>query len=857
MEEKNQLVVVLARNYSTGLSVVRSLGAAGYTVDLVASSHKAGNAKIVSCSKYVRKTVEVVTQNIKEGADDVELLAALLAYEGQNEQKPVLFPTDDYTTSVMDRNRSLLEDIFIMPTIVGGGDGCLTAHMAKTYQAGLARRAGLLTPKEWIIPLNEEEIRIPEDMVYPCFVKPMESVSGYKKEMAKCGSEKKLIAHLKKLQERYSGRSILVQEYLQIDNEIDFSGVCLDQQIIIPAIIKKWNVAQYEKGVTLSGTVVPVEELGELYSKIVAMLKMFHYVGMFDMELSIVGDKIYFNEVNLRSGGPNFSYFMSGVNLPALYVKEALGEKHTQEEEQVAQYGKTFIYEKVAWEDYLHGYMSRQELKDRIASADITLLHNDEDPAPSNYFLQTMRRAVVRKKLKQCKHKLVKWRKRIKRNLYKDMLPLIKALARLKGQLLGFPQYKKENRRNPYAKYPRVLIAGRNFSSNLTMARSLGLAGYETEVLRIFQKRPHRGTPNRYLKPDAYSKYIRAYHECVSHRKPQRIVKTLIRIADPYRKTLLIPADDLVANVVDEHMDQLRQYYIMPNVNGTQGEISRLMSKDVQKELAKTAGLPVVNSCVIRTHKGKFEIPETVTYPCFVKPNVSKNSSKSHMRKCDTKEALEQTLTEFSCKKDVEMLVEDYVQIEKEYAILGLSTREGVVAPGFFVAEEGGHDAHRGVALIGRIVATDEEQALIDDIVKFVASLQFEGLFDVDLIMTPDGKLYFTELNLRFGASGYAVTLSGVNLPGMFANYMIKGQPIDLSCKIKEPGKRFISEKIMLDEYIAGYLTRSDIPQKMKSVDIHFIHDPDDTQAFRHFRKYYPLADLIRIVYSLKTAVAK
>ena len=61
MEEKKNLVVVLSRNYSTGLSVVRSLGAAGFTVDLVASSYKKGNAAIVASSKYIRNWVEVVT----------------------------------------------------------------------------------------------------------------------------------------------------------------------------------------------------------------------------------------------------------------------------------------------------------------------------------------------------------------------------------------------------------------------------------------------------------------------------------------------------------------------------------------------------------------------------------------------------------------------------------------------------------------------------------------------------------------------------------------------------------------------------------------------------------------------------
>ena len=153
--------------------------------------------------------------------------------------------------------------------------------------------------------------------------------------------------------------------------------------------------------------------------------------------------------------------------------------------------------------------------------------------------------------------------------------------------------------------------------------------------------------------------------------------------------------------------------------------------------------------------------------------------------------------------------------------------------------------------MVGRILPTSEAQQLIDDITKFVASLQYNGLFDVDLIQTPDGKLYFTELNLRYGASGHAVTLSGANLPGMFADYMLKDKPIDLSCKVT-PGKTFISEKIMLDEYMNGYLTKAEMKQQMKSADIHFIFDPQDPAAYRHFKKFYPAADVMKMIRQFK-----
>ena len=832
METNNKpLVVVLSRNYSTGISVIRSLGAAGYTVDLVASAFREGRSQVAACSRYVRKSVEVVSKKVKDG-DDAELLDELLKYKGMCDEKPVLFPTDDYTASIMDQNREKLKSIFIMPEIVGGGEGTMTEHMGKIKQSELARKAGLPVPKEWSISLRGDRVVIPEDMVYPCFCKPMESITGYKREMAKCEDETELLSHLNRLRRIYADRSVLVQEFLEIDNEIDIGGVCLDQEIIIPAIIKKTNVAQYEKGVTLAGKVYPLEELGQLQETVTALLREFHYFGMFDMELNIVGDKIYFNEVNLRSGGPNFSYFMSGVNLPALFVKEALGEGHTPEDEKVEAYGKSFIYEKVAWDDYINGFMTKKELDECIAAADIKLLCNDDDPAPGEFFIKDMIKRARRRKIKE------------KLRVFK---PYLRAL---KAWLLGYPQTKRRNRRDPDSDKPRVMVAGRNYCSNLTMARSLGEAGYEVEILRIFQVRPRRRNPmKRMLKPDAYSKYIKGYYVCVSRRRSRRIVNRLKVLADPDHRMLLIPADDLVAYIADDYLDELSEYYIIQNINNEPGELNRLMAKGRQKELAAAAGLNVLNSCVIRTRGGEFTIPESVTYPCFIKPNISKSSSKKRMRKCDSEVELRGYLTEFSEKKDIEMLVEDYVEIAKEYSLLGVSTRQGTIGPGFFVAEEGGKDEHRGVAVTGRILPCSDFQPLVDDLIKFVNSLGYEGLYDVDLIESVNGKMYFVEINMRFGASGYAVTKCGVNLPGMYADYMLTGKPLDMGCKVT-PGKTFVSEKVLIEEYTMGRLSWSDLKRAMKESDVHFVKNDDDRKAYRHFRKFYPLAALMRFVYT-------
>lgn len=399
---------------------------------------------------------------------------------------------------------------------------------------------------------------------------------------------------------------------------------------------------------------------------------------------------------------------------------------------------------------------------------------------------------------------------------------------------------------------PGVLLVSRNWLSNLTMARAIGRLGYDVEVLRVFQNKPRLLSLTKYIRTDAYSKYIKTYYSCNMLKEESNLVDMLKKIAHHDCKILLIPTDDLAAAIIDTHMDELKPYYLMPNIDNKPGELSQLMSKGLQKELAFKFGIPIVNGIVIRTSEGKFEIPQSVHYPCFVKPNISKNSSKQRMKKCENQTELEKYLLKRSSKKDIEIVVENYIEIEKEYSLLGVSTKQGVTMPGCIVVDEGGHGARRGVAMTGKVVDVGEVGQIRNELTEFVASLHFDGLFDIDLIKGKDGKIYFTELNLRFGGSGYAIVKSGVNLPGMFADYMLKGKMIDLSCAVRRTGKSFVSEKVLLDECIRGYLTKSEMLVRLKEADICFVEDPDDLQPYKHFSKFLALVNLFKLYLFLK-----
>ena len=299
-------------------------------------------------------------------------------------------------------------------------------------------------------------------------------------------------------------------------------------------------------------------------------------------------------------------------------------------------------------------------------------------------------------------------------------------------------------------KQKTVIVAGSNYSSSLCMARSFGRAGYDVKIYRLFQGKPKLGGLMTYLRPESHSKYVSQYRQYIV-QDSKGFADMLIRDAQQEERQLFVPVDDLTMSLLDENYDILKPYYIMPNISDTQGKINELMSKKKQMDLARECGLDIVNSCCITAENGVFDIPPTVTYPCFVKPNISRNSSKSYMRKCENFEELRNTLTEFSMNQKIEMIVEDYLEIDSEFSLLGLCIKDKAVAPGLFVVEKGGTDDRRGVTLVGRVADPSPYNEFIDGMLSFVKSLDFEGLFDIDVIKTKDGRMHFIELNLRYG----------------------------------------------------------------------------------------------------------
>lgn len=835
-------VVIASRYWPTALSLIRSLGAAGFVVDLAASVPKEGDSRFPASSKYVRRYKETVCRSIKT-EDDMELLQVLVDFSadpdaGESDteaKKPVLLPADDYTASLIDRNSEMLRELYVIPDAMGGRQGALTELMNKTVQSRMAAECGLLCPAEWIIDLRD--IGIPDDVKYPCYCKPVYSYTGFKGEMAKCGSPDELRSHLEYLRSRNPDRDILVQEFIDIDREMSISGISLRKRdgsgvkVTVPAVIVKGMPAKYERGVAITGSLVSTEVLGDLMEGIEKLLNEMDYNGMFDMDFHCSGDRIYFGEVNLRSGGTSYAYYLSGSNLAAAAVKGLRygAEAVTDEETGLSEFGKTFVYEKVLWRDHLQGFLNKEEVSRIVNNADFGLINDPTDPAPGELYDKYVQECIKKKRNKNAKRS-------VRRTLKSVTKPV-------KEMLKGYPQHKPGNARSRSAG-PRVMIAGRNYSSNLCMARSLGMAGYDVEILRIHTRRPDKKNTLARMIPEAYSKYVKAFYICSLQGSSKRAVDALIKAADRERKMLLVPTDDVAAYIIDEFYDQLKDLYYLPDINGTRDGITAMMSKTAQKELAKEFGIPVLNSCKVRVRNAEYELPEGIAYPCFVKPDVSRLSSKKRMGKCSDEAELRVILDDIGSKLDFEMIIEDYIEIKSEISLLGLCCDGKVLSPGVMEAVDGGHGARRGVAATGKCLAPYENDRIGDELTeklsRFMGSLGYTGLFDIDLIETADGSIYFVELNLRCGASAYVLTGYDINLAGIYADHVLKGAEVPSEDELRKrcSGGRtvtFSSEKVLLEEYSDKNISKEEFEEAIHSADVHFIMDNNDPRPYRKF----------------------
>lgn len=249
-------------------------------------------------------------------------------------------------------------------------------------------------------------------------------------------------------------------------------------------------------------------------------------------------------------------------------------------------------------------------------------------------------------------------------------------------------------------------------------------------------------------------------------------------------RPIVICCDDPLQAEVDSNFEKLSKHFILANCSQKAREISRLMNKNIQMQIASESGLSVPKSWYIGVGE---KIPQRMIYPCIAKPYKSIAGSKKDIRIC----RCEEDLAAVAGEKDY--TVQQFIEKDYEVILWGTSIGNGdYYIPGVTkkirqFPNEWGMSSYCVLESFNLHPGLNK-----DALYKFLKALNYTGMFSIEMAVK-NGEYYFLEINLRNYGKQYFSTAAGANLPLIY----IKGL-------LKQP---FIPPKVKLPTYAMGELT--------------------------------------------------
>ena len=169
----------------------------------------------------------------------------------------MVIPDSDFSASVLDRNQDRLEQYFLFPHI-GHRKGAIVEWMNKSRQKEAAQSVGLNVARGWTIEIVDGVYNLPSDIRYPCFLKPLATISGGKRNLGRIDDEENLRTILDRFALAGNSISLMLEQFMNIEIEHALLGFTDGREVVIPGVIRMLSMAGgLHFGVAKKGEILP------------------------------------------------------------------------------------------------------------------------------------------------------------------------------------------------------------------------------------------------------------------------------------------------------------------------------------------------------------------------------------------------------------------------------------------------------------------------------------------------------------------------------------------------------------------------------------------------------------------------
>lgn len=369
----------------------------------------------------------------------------------------------------------------------------------------------------------------------------------------------------------------------------------------------------------------------------------------------------------------------------------------------------------------------------------------------------------------------------------------------------------------------KTIIIGSADVIKLCVVRAVGSYGCDVDVI-------HLGSQKGWgIKPvDYYSKYVSNYY----FTQRDGLVELLLsKCKNLDTKPVLFTLDDYSTFLIDKSREELGNYFRFAHLLNDR-PIDAYMNKHLLKMKASEVGMKIAEGWPIPYEGGEFILPKGIKYPCFLKGLHSTFVSKGIQCRCNNEEELLQYLQICKRKYPHPIYAEEFLPIEKDFGVIGVSDGVYSIIPAKVELIEMGKGSTNGVSMLGK-VSPIKDPILLEQIESLLKDISYTGIFNIDFVESK-GQVYFVELNFRFAAYGFGVFRAGCNIPAIFINMLTNNENKSLNNQI-EPSCYYLNEKIALTNLIENNIRLRKYRTLRKKADYTMVRDKKDPKPFWMF----------------------
>lgn len=310
-----------------------------------------------------------------------------------------------------------------------------------------------------------------------------------------------------------------------------------------------------------------------------------------------------------------------------------------------------------------------------------------------------------------------------------------------------------------------VIIIGGNHHNLLGIARGLGKKGVKSNAIITNDNR------YPYVKK---SKYIKK--SFIVPEDEKRVLEKLLLFKSTI-KPVVFPCSDFAAYVIDKNYEKLKEFFILPSIRNTELEISKYMDKHLQSIIANQNGVETLKTLEFNTNARNIEID--INYPVIIKPKLSIYGSKNDMYICQNLNEIKSAFNELSKKSIIEVIIQEYLEYDYEISLIGLSIDNTIQIP-CGVKKINSYPYGKGAMCFGKVICNKNLREIInlDCIKNMMSSIEYSGLFDIDLFIK-NNKVYLNEINFRNSANSYSLMKYEISLPYIYYIEKTQGNNIN------------------------------------------------------------------------------